>query len=447
MKTGFWGWCLLGGILLAGCETRFRVEGDSMLPTFLGGSVLETCPKCGYTSPGRPSGTFVCANCRWLVREKERGNLAEKEPVYDEVVLRKGKKPQRDDCVLVVSDEGTLAVKRVLGLPGETVEIREGKVWIDGKRPIRPLEKWEENRILVHDDRFRPGGISRWLATGKGDCLPEGWHVETRDFSAPAWLTYHHAEGSFLGGEKDVPNSTGESFVPAAMTNLRSENGPQMRDAWIHTVDELQLTFRLSAEISEGVVMVRLPLGETVHTFWLLSRPTVLARLPKESFPTGSWSVYEGNFPSEENSEERSDDWVFSTLDGVPRVWRNRQLLSEYPTESLEEYCANIHMPPWEEENRSVRVGFQGIGTVKWEQMTLFRGEYWLFYPPYFDKMPKLEGKTLAKEGENGYYLIGDNCLVSRDSRLWGTIPPEQIRGVAVKWEPLPNSCRRENFR
>lgn len=50
------------------------------------------------------------------------------------------KDPQRFDIVIFKypDDETQLFIKRVIGLPGETVEIRDGKVYIDGAEP--PLD-------------------------------------------------------------------------------------------------------------------------------------------------------------------------------------------------------------------------------------------------------------------------------------------------------------------
>lgn len=43
--------------------------------------------------------------------------------------------PERDDVVVlkVTEDAEELLIKRVIALPGETVEIKEGRVWIDGQ--------------------------------------------------------------------------------------------------------------------------------------------------------------------------------------------------------------------------------------------------------------------------------------------------------------------------
>ena len=50
-------------------------------------------------------------------------------------ISEKFKDPDRFDIVIFKSpdDESRLFIKRVIGLPGETVEIKDGKVYIDGK--------------------------------------------------------------------------------------------------------------------------------------------------------------------------------------------------------------------------------------------------------------------------------------------------------------------------
>ncbi len=52
----------------------------------------------------------------------------------------KWKDPERYDIVIFhyPDDESQLYIKRIIGLPGETVEIRDGKVYIDGQE--EPLE-------------------------------------------------------------------------------------------------------------------------------------------------------------------------------------------------------------------------------------------------------------------------------------------------------------------
>jgi signal peptidase I len=60
--------------------------------------------------------------------------------VVDVIPLGEGRSPSRGDIVAFVppGGEGAQSVKRVVGLPGEFVEIREGNVYIDGVRLDEP---------------------------------------------------------------------------------------------------------------------------------------------------------------------------------------------------------------------------------------------------------------------------------------------------------------------
>ena len=54
--------------------------------------------------------------------------------IFKVTIQHINKDPQRFDIVIFKypDDETQLFIKRVIGLPGETVEIRDGKVYIDG---------------------------------------------------------------------------------------------------------------------------------------------------------------------------------------------------------------------------------------------------------------------------------------------------------------------------
>lgn len=62
------------------------------------------------------------------------------------------KDPQRFDIVIFKypDDETQLFIKRVIGLPGETVEIRDGKVYIDGSET--PLDDSFTPELTVRND-------------------------------------------------------------------------------------------------------------------------------------------------------------------------------------------------------------------------------------------------------------------------------------------------------
>jgi signal peptidase I len=63
------------------------------------------------------------------------------------------KVPQRGDVVLIrQADKGL--IKRVIGLPGETLEVRAKEVWINGAKLNEPYAVHRENDLVEGRDEF-----------------------------------------------------------------------------------------------------------------------------------------------------------------------------------------------------------------------------------------------------------------------------------------------------
>jgi signal peptidase I len=77
---------------------------------------------------------------------------------YSDVVLFRARSPERGDMVLVRLPNGrTVAPKRVVGLPEETIELKENRVLVNGRElPVRPLNRVDFNWV---DPSNRIGSI------------------------------------------------------------------------------------------------------------------------------------------------------------------------------------------------------------------------------------------------------------------------------------------------
>jgi signal peptidase I len=78
-------------------------------------------------------------------------------------------KPQRGDVVAIrMAGEHVMLLKRVVGLPGETVSFRRGRLLIDGQAVEEPYVKlpcfWEMPPVKVAHDEFYVVGDNRSMA-------------------------------------------------------------------------------------------------------------------------------------------------------------------------------------------------------------------------------------------------------------------------------------------
>lgn len=213
----------------------FVIPTGSMAPTLYGRHKEVTCEGCSlmYTvgasqEINQDSGALngnrirmsVCPNCRHV-------NDAEKAPVFngDRIVVNKQVMSyNRFDVVVFKNPEEPHInyIKRLVGLPGETIRIRQGDLFAR-RSPEEPwkilrkddLKKQKEIQLLVYDDRQPPrallsaGAEERWApaVSMPNDTAMGGWpktenawkpNAEDRTYAVDAagsdlqWLRYRH---------------------------------------------------------------------------------------------------------------------------------------------------------------------------------------------------------------------------------------------------------------
>jgi signal peptidase I len=111
----------------------FVTPTNAMAPTLLGKHCQGTCVECGNPAFCSPrSQLMICRDNFHMTQRTVRGD---KVFGADRFLVAKFLKPQRWDIVAFRSpaDPSVLYVKRLVGLPGEEIMIKDGQIWANGE--------------------------------------------------------------------------------------------------------------------------------------------------------------------------------------------------------------------------------------------------------------------------------------------------------------------------
>ncbi|MEX0867859.1 MAG: signal peptidase I [Pirellulales bacterium] len=127
----------------------FVIPTNAMAPTLLGLHQEDACPECGsiayFSRPEpilpereQPPINMICE--RFHVHPAP--STSKPIDVGDRIVVAKYLKPRRWDLIVFrfPADATQTYVKRLVGLPGEEVVVKDGNVWADGRRLEPPAE-------------------------------------------------------------------------------------------------------------------------------------------------------------------------------------------------------------------------------------------------------------------------------------------------------------------
>jgi signal peptidase I len=476
------------------CRFRYQV-GVSHIEEHDGGAEQEIavrytlCPQCGY------------------VMDIAAGNVAaESYRSYqgDRILVAKFSyqlsDPRRWDVIVfhfpghprLPGGANTNYIKRLVGLPGETIWIRNGDIWVRGPDDdeFRIARKDDPRKLLamlrlVHDNDYVPvvnpaappqeqrtvyqvGWPPRW----QGDWQPED-PATCRAYRASAaeqiqWLRYHHvlpggfrqrqADGRSLyqpdppgmvwrqleSGELQVQpvdclitdlNAYNEALTP---TGYSASRGPPHLPEWVG-----DLALECTLENPQGTGIAVLELVEGGYRFRAtLDYGTGEARLSIAD-PHGRAVAFDDPAGGGENLEPKaatplrgpgSHHVRFANVDDELRLWIDeRPIAFDAPTT----YTGLNHHGPTRDDYTPAGIGARGAA-LRVAQLRLWRDLH------YLAQGEELVGGRYTVP-QNHYFALGDNSPRSLDGRSWGSVPADLMIGKALfiywphSWnQPLP---------
>lgn len=453
------------GILLIRTFTAeaYIVPTGSMAPTLLGNHDEVVCPNCtmrfalGVDEEGR-SGRPVCPNCGF----DELQDAAIVPCSGDRLLVQKGlydvRPPRRwEVAVFHFPGEPSQAyVKRVVGLPGESVQIVGGDVFINGRIARKSLAEQHAMRILVFDSQYVPRDVDRLprfvFHRGRArDALTSGWRAQgaelvrdgsDTDTEAGAddetidWVDYRHRDpdraqytpiydfNPYNGGEL-----RGENRVPDVMVEADLKVGGD-----VETI-ELRLT------AGADRFLISIPFGDRLAEVKRNQRPVPLSHARSVSLDRPATGTTTHRLEA-----SVMDHRLSVALDGAPL----------FDPVDYDDPAAG-----YPAEVSPVGLGVRR-GAMTIERLRVYRD---VFYTSALANTPRRPfGVDQPYQlGDDSYFVLGDNSSVSNDSRFWsaspvvparlflgkpflvhlpGQVVPLQVFGRSVYWVPDPREIR-----
>ena len=495
---------------------NFEIEGymittGSMAPGLRGYHKQVVCPSCRFefglgtrfdasVQSGEASAAAAhaspevcaCPNCGLKEIDVRRVPVNPGDQLLVDKAVYRFRRPRRWEVAVFRNPaEPTEAyVKRIVGLPGETVQVVDGEVLINGTLQRKSYEEQLATRASVHDSQFAArdnGWQPRWSIDGGWTRSPDGFQFRTVDAEAePAWVSYRHRirDGGHHETSVRLPNSA-QAVWPAFATREREALArKQLNIRFDTTLNRLVCVGVMSDDLRQRL------LAASRKNVWRLAVEQLYARSHfapvvddygyNSGEPLSSVKDLMVSFETGPMSKSSLIQVRLATCEGVYRLILDGPLNELRVCRDRDDVCVFRKLVPWREWKHGLEVDFSGIdrqlllainsrmvfdpieltdamistsADVPLLQIGVSAGELLIHRVRIFRDLYYTPGRSMNgvvepyKLSDTEFFVLGDNSPVSSDSRNWvnAAVPEHLLIGKPVVVH-LPSKSSRIQF-
>ncbi len=413
---------ILAFVFRAFVMEAFRIPTGSMADTLKGAHFRLRCPQCGYAydhgfvpqNYGLPEDTVPpvpvpirqqtrCPSCGFYTPANEEVPVANGDRILVLKCIYQFVDPKRWDVIVFKNPINPTEnyIKRLIGLPGDTIEIIDGDIYINGLIARKPPEVQREVWMPIYDNNFQPVNPN-----------------ERAGFNGHRWQVPFNLEGSAWKISNDDPTRLALDS-PAGQTSAIAYGSPSANGfaaayaynevfmySRMPTCSDLMLRFYVQPARSQGAV------GITLSKYGVdyRARLDLSGRMTVAKVSDGQETI----LASREVAPPPADAFTLVKFADV-----DHQLLFEFNNQELSVDLGRSPKAMEQVSSSLPRAEIFGSGKLTLSHIALFRDIYYTSDGQGARGGRAVEGRPF-KLNKDEFFVLGDNSPNSEDGRWWG---------------------------